>query len=60
MITSGENLTEERFAKSRSRKQRPKIPFPADTNFVPGGNLLPLQIGGSTRHQNQQSFVQNG
>ena len=49
MINSGENLTEERFAKSRQRKNRVArmmIPFPHDTNFVPaGGNLMPFQIG---------------
>ena len=46
MITSGENLTEERFAKSRQKKHRQArmvMPFPHDTNFVPGGgNLLPF------------------
>ena len=43
LLASGENLTEERFAKSRQKKQRllrVVQPFPADANFVPGGNLL--------------------
>jgi len=37
---SGENLTEERFLKSR-QKARAKLTIPKDANFVPGGFVYP-------------------